>query len=114
MKERIAYAYENGDVQYLDALMAIDDFSNIINQSEYVEQISAYDQTQLNELIEIKKNIMEQENLLADKLAEVEEPLMKELVSVGQRFSSAVCQSFDNYVSSEFGLRERRLNGLCV
>ena len=73
MKERIAYAYENGDVQYLDALMAIDDFSNIINQSEYVEQISAYDQTQLNELIEIKKNIMEQENLLADKLAEVED-----------------------------------------
>lgn len=48
------------------------------------------------------------------KLAEIEEPLMKELVTVGQRFSSAVCQSFDNYVSSEFGLRERRLNGPCV
>ncbi len=34
MKERIAYAYENGEVQYLDALMAIDDFSNTINPSE--------------------------------------------------------------------------------
>ena len=73
MKERIAYAYENGDIQYIDALVALDDFSNLINQSEYVEQVSAYDQNQLNELLSIKKNIQEQESLLQQKLEEVRE-----------------------------------------
>ena len=73
MKERIAYAYENGDIQYIDALVALDDFSNLINQSEYVEQVSAYDQNQLNELLAIKKNIQEQESLLQQKLEEVRE-----------------------------------------
>ena len=71
MKERIAYAYENGDVQYLEALMAIDDFSNIINQSEYISQVSSYDQKQLNDLIAIKTTIREQEDKLNEKLDKI-------------------------------------------
>lgn len=35
MKERIAYSYENGDISYMEALTALDDFSNALNQSEY-------------------------------------------------------------------------------
>ena len=73
MKERIAYAYENGEIQYMDALMALEDFSNIINQSEYVEQVSIYDQNQLSDLIAIRKTIQEQEKKLTQDLAEIED-----------------------------------------
>ena len=46
MKERIQFAYENGDADYIDALVSIKDYDNVINQSEYVSQVSGYDQKQ--------------------------------------------------------------------
>ena len=73
MKERIAYSYENGDIHYMDALIALDDFSNLINQSEYVEQVSGYDQKQLSDLIQITKEVADKQALLDKQLAEVEE-----------------------------------------
>ncbi len=72
MKERIAYSYENGDISYMEALTALDDFSNALNQSEYVEQVSSYDQNQLKELIDISKEVEKKEKKLAKELAEVE------------------------------------------
>ena len=72
MKERIAYSYENGEIHYMDALIALEDFSNIINQSEYVEQVSSYDQQQLSELIQISKEVAEKKALLAEQLEETE------------------------------------------
>ncbi len=72
MKERIQYAYENGNVEYIDALMATSDYSDIINKSEYVEQVSNYDKEQLNKLIEIKIEIADKEVQLESELSEVE------------------------------------------
>lgn len=71
MKLRIQYAYENGDIAYVDALMATSDFEDIINQSEYVEQISAYDREQLDELIEIQNTIAQYEASLQEAYEEV-------------------------------------------
>lgn len=48
------------------------------------------------------------------KIEKIDVSLMKELIGIGQKFSSAVCQSFDNYVSIEFGAQERKHNKLCV
>ena len=72
MKERIAYSYENGDIHIMDALIALDDFSNVINQSEYVEQVSDYDQKQLTDLIAISKEVSKKEKQLQKELNEVE------------------------------------------
>ena len=72
MKERIQYAYENGNVEYIDALMATSDYSDIINKSEYVEQVSNYDKEQLNKLIEIKMEIADKEVQLESELSDVE------------------------------------------
>lgn len=71
MKERIQFAYENGDVEYIDALMSIKDYSSITNQSEYVSQISAYDQEQLNTLAEIEQQIDSYQSDLQESLAKV-------------------------------------------
>ena len=72
MKKRIQYAYENGNVEYIDALMATSDYSDIINKSEYVEQVSNYDKEQLNKLIEIKMEIADKEVQLESELSDVE------------------------------------------
>lgn len=71
MKERIQFAYENGDADYIDALVSIKDYDNVINQSEYVSQVSGYDQKQLNNLLEIEKSISEYKATISDNLNEV-------------------------------------------
>ena len=72
MKERIQYAYENGDEAYIDALMNVDDYKNMLNNSEYASQISEYDQKQLNKLCQIRDSIGVYKNLLKEKLEKVE------------------------------------------
>ena len=108
MKERIAYAYENGDVQYLEALMAIDDFSNIINQSEYISQVSSYDQNQLNDLIAIKTTIKEQEDKLSEKLNAVNEnkadtEAQEEALEITQEGKKEKLQEYNELIYSTNG-----------
>lgn len=71
MKERIQYAYENGDTAYIEALMSIKDYSSITNQSEYVEQVSDYDQTQLDRLAAIEQEISSYKDTVETGLAKV-------------------------------------------
>ena len=73
MKERIQYAYENGDTAYIDALMNVDDFKNMLNESEYSSQISSYDQNQLDRLCQIRASIEIYKDLLNRNLEKVEE-----------------------------------------
>jgi peptidoglycan hydrolase CwlO-like protein len=73
MKERIQYAYENGDTAYIDALMSVGNYDDIINQSEYVGQVSAYDQKELQKLAEIEASIAQYEEELGTKLDNVNE-----------------------------------------
>ena len=73
MLERIAYSYENGEIGFMNAMMSIDDFSNVLNQSEYVDQVSTYDQKQLTELLRITQEVQDKEALLKEELARVEE-----------------------------------------
>ena len=42
MKDRIQFAYENGDADYIQALLSIKEYSSVINQSEYVDKVSLY------------------------------------------------------------------------
>ena len=72
MKVRIQFLYENGDVEYLDTLMSSSSFSDMLNKSEYVEQLSNYDQIQLDDLINTRKNIETYEATLEKDLKEVE------------------------------------------
>lgn len=43
MEKRIQYLYENGEVEYIDTLLSSASFTDMLNKSEYVEQLSAYD-----------------------------------------------------------------------
>ena len=108
MKERIAYAYENGDVSYIDALVSLDDFSNIINQTEYVEQVSSYDQKQLNDLMEIKRTIYDAETQLKTKLNEVLElkadtEAQQEALEITQEGKKAKLEEYSEMINSTNG-----------
>ena len=72
MKKRIQYLYEEGDVAYIDALMSSSSFEDSLNKSEYVDQLSTYDQKQLNKLVKTKNDIAEYQQTLKDDLADVE------------------------------------------
>ena len=72
MKKRIQYLYEEGDVEYIDALMSSASFEDSLNKSEYVDQISGYDQKQLNKLVKTKNDIKEYEDTLQKDLKDVE------------------------------------------
>ena len=72
MKKRIQYLYEEGDVEYIDALLSSASFEDSLNKSEYVDQISSYDQKQLNKLVKTKNDIASYEKTLEKDLADVE------------------------------------------
>jgi murein DD-endopeptidase MepM/ murein hydrolase activator NlpD len=65
LKQHIQNAYENSTYTYLDALFYATDFSEVVNNAEYIEQINDYDMTALNALIEVRTTIANKEALLA-------------------------------------------------
>ena len=71
MKERIRFAYENGDAEYIDALLSVKDYSSVTNQAEYVEKVSLYDQKQLKELLVIEQSINDYKLIISNNMAEV-------------------------------------------
>ena len=73
MKKRIQYAYENGNVEYLDTVFTSSDVSDMVNKSEYVEQIYNYDSKMLNELVEIRQKVADTQFKLETDLNTVED-----------------------------------------
>ena len=73
MKTHIQYAYESGDVSYLDTIFTSSDVADIVNQNEYAEQVLNYDTNMLNEMIEIKKTIATTQLELETNLEAIEE-----------------------------------------
>ncbi len=73
MKERIRYSYENGNVEYFDTVFSSADMSDIINKSEYVEQIYEYDSNMLNDLIKIENKINNTQDKLESELEDVQQ-----------------------------------------
>lgn len=79
MQKRIQYLYENGNANYLEAILQANSFSGMLNRAEYVEQLAAYDNQMLHEYImhreyiALCKESVEQEKLtLSESKAAVE------------------------------------------
>ncbi|MBQ3514218.1 MAG: peptidoglycan DD-metalloendopeptidase family protein [Lachnospiraceae bacterium] len=64
MKARIKFMYENGDTAYIDALLQSEDLSDLLNRAEYISKISEYDYNMLQNLIDIREEIANQETML--------------------------------------------------
>lgn len=75
MKQRIRFMYERGNQTYLTMLFEAENFSDMLNKAEYIEEISGYDRDMLTEYQNTKEAISllkaqletEQEALLASQ-----------------------------------------------
>ena len=62
MKSRIKYMYENGDTGILEILLQSEDFSDMLNQMEYKEKITEYDNGLLEGYKKLKEEVTEKES----------------------------------------------------
>lgn len=69
MKQRIKFMYEHGQTFYLDMIFTAENFSEMLNRTEFVEKLAAYDRRKLEEYRETRAQIEElKEELEAEKI----------------------------------------------
>ena len=90
MCTRIQYMYENGDEDYVSALMDVGSMSDLLNEPEYVSAMADYDYNMLETLIQIRETIANDEQMLENNLAEVEK-----ITAQVQEEETAVSQVLD-------------------
>lgn len=57
MKLRIKYMYENGGSDVLEALLSSENFADLTNKAEYVQNVHSYDREKLEEYVETKEKV---------------------------------------------------------
>lgn len=72
MCARIQFMYENGEGSYADALLAAESMCDVLNQPEYVSAMASYDYNMLEQLVQTREQIANDEQLLQMDLAAVE------------------------------------------
>lgn len=79
MKARIKFMYERGNTFYLELILSSKSFGEIINKSDYIAKLSAYDRKMLEEYQEtvasieaFKVQLEEEQEMLAEAKATVE------------------------------------------
>lgn len=73
MKMRIRYMYESRDFVILEMLFASADFSEFLNRSDYIAQLSAYDREQLELFKQTKEDIAAKEALLVEEKKQLDD-----------------------------------------
>ena len=73
MKRRIKFMYEKGDKSYLDLLLESQSISDLVNKSDYVEKLYAYDRQLLDNYQATKEEVFALKTKLEDEMAELEE-----------------------------------------
>lgn len=72
MKLRIKYMYEEGDTTALESLVTAENFSDLVNKAEYVQNVHDYDRDQLQEYVETKNQIAELKTTLEEDQKKLE------------------------------------------
>lgn len=72
MKKRIKFMYEEGDTTALETLVTAENFSDLVNKAEYVQNVHTYDRKQLEEYIETKQQIADLKTTLENEQKNME------------------------------------------
>lgn len=87
MKLRIKYLYEKNQTGYLEILMGSESLSQLLNRAEYIQKLTEYDRSKLNQYIEMKQAIAkssEKLELEKEQLLELQETTAAKQSSVEQ------------------------------
>ncbi len=69
MKQRVKFMYERGQHLYVELLLTAESFGDMLNRSEFIEKIAAYDRKKLEEYQEVRQEVADlKEELEAEKL----------------------------------------------
>jgi murein DD-endopeptidase MepM/ murein hydrolase activator NlpD len=97
--------YEKGDVYYLELLLSADSYSDFINQNDYINMLSEYDQNMLEEYqaivakVQSMKEELEAEYLILDEAklqVEQEQQALEELIVVKEHEIQGYEADIDN------------------
>lgn len=104
MKKRIKYMYEKGENSYLDLLLQCRSMSELLNRSEYINQIAAYDRKMLNRYAAVKEQVAAEERRLEEEhvqLLSLQEQTKAKQASVEQLVNekSAELFKYQNQIS---------------
>ena len=92
MKMRIRFMYEKRDSMLMGTLLGGGSFADFLNQSDYFEQLAAYDRRLFDEYIVTRQLIEEKEATLEEEKEQLEEYRVKEQAEQS-RVSSLVSQT---------------------
>lgn len=73
MKLRIKYMYEQGNGSAIEALVTSEDFSDLVNKAEYVQNVHDYDREKLAEYVATKEQVAELKTSLEEEQKDLEE-----------------------------------------
>ncbi|MBO5292341.1 MAG: peptidoglycan DD-metalloendopeptidase family protein [Lachnospiraceae bacterium] len=73
MKSRIRFMYERGSGFYLEVLLSAESFGDMLNKTDYIEKLSAYDRSMLDSYIENREQIEAYKVQLEEEQATLEE-----------------------------------------
>ena len=71
MKLRIKFMYEEGDEGLVETLVTSEDFSDLVNKAEYVQNVHDYDREKLAEYVETKKKVAKLKKTLEEEQAQM-------------------------------------------
>lgn len=71
LKKRIQFLYEEGEITYLDILLRSKNIGDVINGTEYFQQLYEYDKNMILDYEDIKKETMQQKEALEEKQSEL-------------------------------------------
>lgn len=95
MKKRIQFIYETQDYILLEMLFASADFSEFLNRSDYIEQLSDYDRKKLEEYKATKEMIHAVKQQLEEELQELDE-IKAQVEAEKSRVAGLVSQTSTN------------------
>lgn len=71
MKVRIKFFYEKGDASIIESILKGNNLSDILTKAEYIQSMTDYDRRKIDELVELKNEIIVIENKLEEEKNEL-------------------------------------------
>lgn len=72
MKLRIKFMYEEGNSSVIESLVGSEDFTDLINNAEYIQNVHSYDRQKLAEYVETKEKIADLKEDLEEEQTQIE------------------------------------------
>ena len=94
MKKRIKYMYENGNTQFIEVLLESKSIGEVLNNAEYIAQISDYDRQMLKEFQQTVQDVDDQKTALESEKTELE-TLQTQLESKQNEVSTLISEKAD-------------------